>query len=52
MRARTELGPADVDDQALAGMVATELGVPEVELLSCTVDVVDYDIEALTTAGR
>jgi len=52
MGARTMLGEADVDDIALATMVSDQLGVADVELLDCQVDVVDYDLEALTTAGR
>lgn len=46
------LGAADVDDTALATMVSDTLGVGEVEVLDCQVDIVDYDIEALTTASR
>ncbi len=46
------LGPADVDDDALARMVRDALGVAAVELLDCHVDVVDYDLEALTTVAR
>lgn len=52
MSARTQLGPADVDDRALAAMVSDQLGVTDVELLTVDVDVVDHDLEALTTAGR
>ena len=52
MPARTLLGPADVDDTALAAMVSDQLGVAEVDVLDCRVEVVDYDLEALTTAGR
>jgi hypothetical protein len=33
-------------------MVAAQLGVAEVEVLTCRADVVDYDLEALTTAAR
>jgi hypothetical protein len=52
MAARAMLGPADVTDDQLAGFVADALGVEHVELTSCEVQVVDYDLEALTTAGR
>ena len=50
---RTLLGPADLSDEALAAVVARGIGVPvRVEVLTCEVEVVDYDIDALTTAGR
>ena len=53
MHDRSVLGPADVDDARLAALVAAALGVAdEVELLSSRAEVVAYDIEALTTAGR
>jgi Phosphotransferase enzyme family len=52
MHDRGALGPADVDDAQLAALVADAIGVAEVELLSSRADVVAYDIEALTTAGR
>ena len=52
MGTRELLGPGDVDDDALAEMVRDALDVAEVDLLSCEVAVVDYDLEALTTAGR
>jgi len=55
MSDRTLLGPADLDDDALAAVVARSLGVAdvtEVQVLSCDVEVAEYDIEALTTAGR
>ena len=52
MHDRQALGPADVDDARLAAMVADALGVGRVELVSSRAKVVDYDIEALTTAGR
>ena len=52
MHDRHALGPADVDDAQLAAMVADSLGVAEVELLSSRADVVAYDIDAITTAGR
>lgn len=48
------LGSADVDDGALAAMVAAQLGVEDddVELVTSTAEVAPYDLEALTTAGR
>lgn len=49
---RSILGPADVSDDAFLAMVSASLGVDEAEVLTCGVDVADYDIEALTTAGR
>jgi hypothetical protein len=52
MAARTLLGPADVTDDELAGFVAEALGADAVEVTSCDVAVVDYDLDALTTAGR
>ncbi|MDQ1632193.1 MAG: hypothetical protein QOJ32_2256 [Frankiaceae bacterium] len=52
MHARSLLGPADVDDEDLARMVAASLGVSRVELLDSTAVVAAYDLEALTTAGR
>ena len=53
MHDRSVLGPADVDDARLAALVAAALGVAdEVELLSSRAEVVAYDIEAITTAGR
>ena len=52
MGTRELLGPGDVSDDVLAEMVRDALDVAEVDLLSCEVAVVDYDLEALTTAGR
>ena len=52
MGARTMLGPADVTDDELGEMVADAVGVPRVEVLTCQVQVVEYDLEALSTAGR
>jgi len=49
---RSVLGPADVGDVELAAMVADSLGVPEVEVTGCHAEVAEYDLEALTTAGR
>ncbi|MEG9248321.1 phosphotransferase [Arthrobacter sp. Soc17.1.1.1] len=49
---RAILGPADVTDEALAAMVAEHLGVGAVELTGCRAEVAEYDLDALTTAGR
>jgi hypothetical protein len=49
---RSMLGPADVSDVELAAMVADSLGVADVEVTDCHAEVAEYDIEALTTAGR
>ena len=49
---RSILGPADVSNEALASMVEDCLNVDSVELLSCYAEVAEYDLEALTTAGR
>jgi hypothetical protein len=46
------LGAAAVGDAELAEMVAAQLGVDAVQLLSVTAEVAPYDLEALTTAGR
>src|SRR4051794_6026266 len=46
------MGHADVTDDRLAELVAAQLGVPEVRLLTSDAEVVEYDLEALTTAGR
>jgi hypothetical protein len=52
MEGRTLLAVAGLDGEALAVVVARSLGVADVQVLSCDVEVADYDIEALTTAGR
>ena len=52
MTARTMLGPADVSDELLARFVAEAIGADHVEVISSDVQVVDYDLDALTTAGR
>lgn len=52
MHDRSVLGPAEVTDDVLAGMVAHCQGVDEVELLSSHADIAPYDLEALTTGGR
>src|SRR3712207_3846352 len=49
---RSVLGPADVSEGELAAMVADSLGVPDAEVVDCHAEVAEYDIEALTTAGR
>ncbi len=49
---RAILGGADVGDEALAAMVRSSLGVDHLELVDGVASVADYDLEALTTAGR
>jgi len=49
---RAILGGADVSDETLAAMVRECLGVDRVELVDGSAKVADYDLEALTTAGR
>ena len=49
---RSLLGPADVSDDVLAGMVADLLGHDAVDLLDVAVEHVPYDIPSLTTVGR
>lgn len=49
---RSLLGRADVDDGRLAALVAGSLGVEQAEVLRCDVEVAEYDLETLTTAGR
>ncbi len=52
---RSLLGPADVSDDDFLAMVQNSLGADDAddaEVLTCRVDVAEYDIEALTTAGR
>ncbi|MBG6224809.1 hypothetical protein IWX63_001371 [Arthrobacter sp. CAN_A2] len=49
---RTILGSADVSDDALAAMIDDDLGVSSVEVVSCHAEVAEYDLDALTTAGR
>ena len=46
------LGPAVVEPDVLAGMVAASLGVARVEVVDACAEVAEYDLEALTTAGR
>lgn len=52
MHDRSALGAADVADDVLAAMVARLLRVDDVEVLSSTAEVVDYDLPAITTGGR
>jgi hypothetical protein len=52
MVTRAILGPADVSDAELEAMVADSLGVQDAELLASCAEVAEYDLEALTTAGR
>ena len=51
---RTMLGPADVPDTVLAAYAAAALGLDRSswELVGSRVEVVDYDLDAITTAGR
>jgi hypothetical protein len=49
---RSVLGPADFDDARLAALVAAAVGVTDAQLVESRAEVVAYDIEALTTAGR
>ncbi len=51
-RSRALLGAADVPDEQFSAMVAENLGVDRAEVLGCEVSVAEYDLEALTTAGR
>src|SRR5688500_18623244 len=54
MHDRSALGPADVDDATLTGMVADQLGAPvaDVELIDSAVAEFPYDLVAITTGGR
>ncbi len=54
MHDRAVLGPADVSDTELTGLVAALLGRPqtEVTLLDSRASEVPYDLPAITTAGR
>lgn len=52
MTSRKLLGAADVTDEQLAAIVADLLGQETVRLLDVRVDPVDYDLPAITTAGR
>ena len=54
MADRSVLGPADVTDDDLTGIVAEWIGaeVGSVALVGATAEVVPYDLDAITTAGR
>jgi hypothetical protein len=54
MHDRSTLGPADVTDEQLAAMVADLLGADPAltEVLDSHAHEVDYDLPAITTAGR
>src|SRR3954453_15960946 len=54
MHERSALGPADVDDDTLAGFVAAMLGRPrdEVQLVDSRAEGGPYEIPAITTATR
>ncbi len=54
MADRSVLGPADVTDDELAEIVAGWIGAESgsVALVSSTAEVVPYDLDAITTAGR
>jgi hypothetical protein len=52
MEGRELLGAADVSDPRLSAMVADLLREDSVELLDVSVARVDYDLPAITTAGR
>ena len=52
MTGRELLGAADVTDDQLATMVADLLGEESVGLVDVRVEPVDYDLPAITTAGR
>jgi len=51
---RSALGPADVTDDTLDGMVAALLGTDPAEttVMTSTAEEVDYDVPSITTAGR
>jgi hypothetical protein len=52
MSDRSALGPADVSDERLTEIVADLLGTEVAELRGVTVEKVDYDLPAITTAAR
>jgi hypothetical protein len=54
MSDRSLLGSADVSDAELLAYAARQLGLDpcSLQLLDTAVDVVDYDLEAITTGGR
>lgn len=49
---RSALGAADVTDAELATMVADLLGAASAQVVSSSAESFDYDIPAITTAGR
>ena len=49
---RDLLGPADVSDAELEAFVAASLGESPVSVLECWAEVAEYDLVAITTAGR
>ena len=49
---RDLLGPADISDADLAALVAASLGEDQAVVLDCRAEVAEYDLVALTTAGR
>lgn len=52
MHDRTALGPADVDDDHLAAMLAELWDAPRVALLSSSAEPVAYDVPSIITASR
>lgn len=52
MAERSVLGAADVDDETLTAMVRDQLGISDAHVVGVEVEVADYDVETLTTAGR
>lgn len=54
MADRSVMGPADVTDDELVAIVGEWIGVPagSVELIDATAEIVPYDLDAITTAGR
>lgn len=49
---RDLLGPADLPDERLCELISTLLGEPVLELLQAEVEIVNYALPAITTAGR
>ena len=52
MHDRAALGPADLDDDRLASLVADLWGLPAVTLLSSRTERVAYDVPSITTGSR
>lgn len=54
MTGRTVLGPADVSDEELLGIIGVQLGFPasSLQLLRSAAETFPYDLETITTAGR